>query len=154
MISYPFTWVLSLANVKFVPAAVGTSPKSARSVNQLSSPGHQSSLPSSTSCQGYGPYLDGYECTRFNPAASIEQFTTQSVVIHETARTSSCQLKHQCLICLRKFANRRNLENHIRSAHTREKPYKCFFCSKVFCAPNTRGMHMKRHHPEKYNQEI
>ena len=83
------------------------------------------------------------ECNGIAPVQFVESYESSSDVL----------LRHQCPICFRKFANRRNQENHIRSAHTREKPYKCFFCPKRFCAPNTRGMHMRRHHPERYEQE-
>ncbi|XP_028967569.1 zinc finger protein 569-like [Galendromus occidentalis] len=79
------------------------------------------------------------ECNGIAPVQFVEAYESSPELL----------MKHQCPICFRKFANRRNQENHIRSAHTREKPYKCFFCVKRFCAPNTRGMHMRRHHPER-----
>ena len=48
-----------------------------------------------------------------------------------------------CSFCERQFANKRDLEGHINSAHLNIKPYSCEICLKEFAGKKTLNNHKK-----------
>jgi KRAB domain-containing zinc finger protein len=51
-----------------------------------------------------------------------------------------------CNICVRAFAQKSNLNYHMRSAHNPNKPYKCDQCEKTFKAKDELSQHIRNKH--------
>ncbi|CAD6968695.1 unnamed protein product [Tilletia controversa] len=58
---------------------------------------------------------------------------------------------HQCSICQKRFTEATTLSQHIRAAHTTERPYKCDFpgCNKAFSVAGSLTIHKRTHSGEK-----
>lgn len=56
----------------------------------------------------------------------------------------------QCEICSRSFVFKLQLREHIRSAHTKERPLKCKDCNKSFMRFSTLYTHQQTHEEPKY----
>ncbi|KAE8233166.1 hypothetical protein CF326_g1795 [Tilletia indica] len=58
---------------------------------------------------------------------------------------------HQCHICQKRFTETMTLSQHIRAAHTTERPYKCDFpgCNKAFSVAGSLTIHKRTHSGEK-----
>ncbi|XP_033837869.1 zinc finger protein 90-like [Periophthalmus magnuspinnatus] len=52
--------------------------------------------------------------------------------------------KHQCSICLKRFARNRNLKIHLR-LHSGERPHSCSFCNKTFAQIAALKYHLVTH---------
>lgn len=74
-------------------------------------------------------------------------YKTPSYSIHRNhmVEHSSGQQKVLCPYCGEYFARNSNLDSHIRSKHTNERPYKCDVCSKAFHCAHSMKHHKKTH---------
>lgn len=57
---------------------------------------------------------------------------------------------HRCAMCSREFTRKYNLDSHMRSAHTGERPYKCSHCNLMFARDAARKRHEELHREAAY----
>ena len=58
--------------------------------------------------------------------------------------------RFQCCKCKKILGNRQKLKSHYR-IHTKEKPFHCNFCEKIFSECSSLRKHLLTHGPRKYN---
>jgi KRAB domain-containing zinc finger protein len=57
--------------------------------------------------------------------------------------------KYKCQLCSKRSGSNSELNRHIQSVHTKERPCKCYFCSKSFISFGVLKRHMVIHTREK-----
>eukprot|EP00808_Paulinella_micropora_P003918 g73416.t1 len=79
--------------------------------------------------------------------------TLRSMTIHMKAHSGNLTAKPlSCPHCNRTFGHGGQLKEHIRRAHTGERPYKCQLCPKAFARSSDLTIHIRCHTGEKaYN---
>ena len=56
--------------------------------------------------------------------------------------------KYQCPICHKWYAEKKNVNRHLKEVHAKIKPYKCEICHERFWKKHTLAAHMASHHSE------
>jgi zinc finger protein MSN2/4 len=56
---------------------------------------------------------------------------------------SNVDKRHVCHICSKNFQRKNDVQRHIRSVHSKEKPYKCDICDTRFTRPDGLKMHLE-----------
>ena len=58
----------------------------------------------------------------------------------------------QCAHCRKWLGSKQLLQNHMRSMHTKERPYRCDFCPKQFASQKCMGAHRQKYHYEEWEE--
>lgn len=84
------------------------------------------------------PGCDKAYSTRFNLKRHVES-------IHQKKK------KHQCSECMRWFASKQNLVEHIYT-HTGDRPFECIVCGQAFRQASQLSLHRRKHDLQKEEQ--
>ncbi len=76
--------------------------------------------------------------TRYNLKRHVE-------TIHQKMK------KHQCSECMRWFASKQNLVEHIYT-HTGDRPFECTICGKAFRQASLLSLHRRKHDLQKEDE--
>lgn len=76
--------------------------------------------------------------------SSNSSIQTEGLSLGENSTNDSCMKQsdpYKCQYCLRSFKFKKVLENHIKTAHLKRRPYSCKVCGKTFTQASHRNNH-------------
>lgn len=97
--------------------------------------------------QQHIPILPSQPLSRSHSSSSRPTRTHREIPPKRVSKSSDPNRKHVCYLCGHRFDREMHMERHIRSVHTKEKPFVCKVCGWGFTRRDNFQVHVREIHP-------